>query len=197
MPCRECGQYFDVDVWTIVDIDERPDLLVRLRDGTLHDLICPNCGHPATVNTPLLIVRPDAKPVLLFSPAKGSTRDQDEEQVEALVGMLRQHLGVAWRDEWLEKGVTGVPRESLPLILGDDPAAAGGLEAATTHEEDVPLSIRSSLESILAELAAEGVRVNSAEDLRQAIESRPEMKATLIAALKDVDQSHNLDADIS
>jgi hypothetical protein len=168
-----------------------------LRDGTLHNIVCPSCGHTAMVNTPLLIVRPDAKPVLLFSPAKGTTRDQDEEQVEALIGMLREHLGTAWPDEWLQNGVTGIPRESLALILDDNSAAAVGLEAAAIHEEEVSPAIRTSLESILAELTAEGVRVNSAEDLRRAIESRPDLKASLMAAFKNDHQSLNPDTDES
>jgi hypothetical protein len=166
-----------------------------LRDGTLHNIVCPSCGHTAMVNTPLLIVRPDAKPVLLFSPAKGSTPEQDQEQVEALLGMLREHLGKEWPEAWLEKGVTGIPRESLALILDNNSAAAKALEVAAIHEEEVPPAIRSSLETILAELTAEGVRVNSAEDLRLAIESRPELKATLIAAFKGVDRSLDPDTD--
>ena len=179
LPCRACGAPVPGDVWIIVDTAERPDLLARLRAGTLHDMTCAQCGQAATVNAPLLIVRPAAEPVLLFSPARGGDPATDEEQAVALAGMLRQNLGDEWRDEWLARGLTGVPREALPLLLGDDPATAAGLAAAHAAEDDVPPDLRRALEEIILALAAEGVRIQTADDLRQALESRPEMRARL------------------
>ncbi|MBP6786018.1 MAG: hypothetical protein KA170_00415 [Candidatus Promineofilum sp.] len=179
LPCRSCGEPVASDVWIIVETAERPDLLARLRAGTLHEVTCAHCGQSATINAPLLIVRPAAEPVLLFSPARGGDPMADEEQAAALAGMLRENLGDDWRDEWLAHGLTGVPREALPLLLGDDPATAAGLAAAHAVEDDVPPGLRRALEEIVLALAAEGVRIQTAEDLRQALESRPEMRARL------------------
>ncbi|HFD39924.1 MAG TPA: hypothetical protein ENJ31_08805, partial [Anaerolineae bacterium] len=120
-PCPQCGQAVDLEVWLIVDAAERPDLLARIRDGTLHDAPCPHCGHQTQVDAPLLLYRPEAEPPLLFSPAQQTTAEQDREQAAALVDRLRQSLGDAWRDEWLAEGLPGVPRPLLPLALSDDP----------------------------------------------------------------------------
>ncbi|WP_374686334.1 CpXC domain-containing protein [Promineifilum sp.] len=187
LPCRHCGAPFTADVWVIVDTDERPDLLILLRAGTLHDLRCPACGHTATINAPLLVYRPGAEPALLFSPARGDERERDEEQAAALVGMLHDHLGATWREEWLARGLAGAAREALPLLLGEDPATAAALAAAAGPagaEDEVPPAVREALAGAVAALAAEGVRLNTAEDLRRALEERPELKARVAAALR-------------
>lgn len=185
LPCRACGAAVSGEVWIIVDTTERPDLLARLRVGALHDLTCPGCGHTATVNAPLLLLRPDAEPALLFSPAAGGTPAQDEEQAVALTGMLRENMVGGWREGWLARGLTGVAREALPTLLSDDPAIAAALAGAHNAEEaEVDPELRRTLEEIVMILAAEGVRVHTAEDLQRAVETRPELKARLIAALR-------------
>lgn len=185
LACRACGAAVAGQVWLIVDVAERPDLLERLRAGTLHDLVCPQCGRAATVNAPLLILRPGAEPPLLFSPGRGDDPTRDEEQAAALVGMLRAHMGAAWRDEWLAHGLTGAPRAALPALLGDDPATAAGLAAAhAAGEADVPPAVRRALEEIVAALAAEGVRVQTPEDLARALEARPALKARVERVLR-------------
>jgi hypothetical protein len=187
LPCRNCGQPFAADVWVIVDPAERPDLLVRLLAGTLHDLTCPACGHTATLDAPLLIVRPAAEPVLLFSPARGGGPQQAEAQAAALVSLLRAHVGAAWRDEWLGRGVVGVARAALPALLGDDPATAAALAAAATADEDaLPPALAQALAEIVAALAAEGVRVDTAEELTRALDARPELKARLQRRLSNM-----------
>jgi len=165
----------------IVDPTERPDLLARLLAGTLHDLTCPACGHTATLDAPLLIVRPAAEPVLLFSPARGGGPAQAEAQAAALVSLLRAHVGSAWRDEWLGRGVVGVARAALPTLLTDDPATAAALAAAATGDETaaLPPALGQALAEVIAALAAEGVRVDSAEELTRALDARPELRARL------------------
>ncbi len=183
LPCRQCGHPVDAEVWIIVDIAERPDLLAKLHGGTLHDVTCAACGHVATVNAPVLIYRPDAEPALLFSPAGGNPA-QDEEQAMALAGMFRERMADGWRDEWLAHGLAGVARAALPAVLGDDPATAAGLAAAHAEDGDsVAPELRRALEEIVLLLAADGVRVETAEDLKRALESRPDMKARLATIL--------------
>lgn len=196
LACRACGGPIEADVWVIVDTAERPDLLARLRDGTLHDLTCLHCGHAATVNAPLLILRPGAEPALLFSPAGGASvaaaasvadaqRKRDEEQAAALVGILREHMGADWREAWLAHGLTGAARAALPALLADDPATAARLAAAhAAEEEEVPPAVRRALEEVIAALAAEGVRVQAPADLARALEARPALRARVEAALR-------------
>jgi predicted RNA-binding Zn-ribbon protein involved in translation (DUF1610 family) len=42
--CPTCKRPFSGSVWLIVDAAGRPDLLERIRTGTLQTLSCPNCG---------------------------------------------------------------------------------------------------------------------------------------------------------
>ncbi|HRO24510.1 MAG TPA: hypothetical protein PLR07_09470, partial [Promineifilum sp.] len=57
------------------------------------------------------------------------------------------------------------------------------LAVAHAAEGEVSPELRHVLEVIMQSLAAEGVRVRTAEDLQRALESRPELKARLGAAL--------------
>ena len=58
LTCPQCGRAFSAEVWLIVDTVERPDLLARIRDGTLHTFPCPGCGHEEQVDAPLLLYTP-------------------------------------------------------------------------------------------------------------------------------------------
>jgi tetratricopeptide (TPR) repeat protein len=130
LTCPQCGRAFSAEVWLIVDADERPDMAERIRAGTLHDVTCPHCGHQGQVDAPLLLLRPGATPPLLFSPAQGTTPEEDRQQAAGLVGLLQERSGPAWRDEWLAQGLPGVPRPLLPAAMSDDPEAYRQLEEA-------------------------------------------------------------------
>ncbi len=93
-------------------------------------------------------------------------------------------MGAAWREEWLGRGLVGAHRASLPALLGDDPATAARLAQAAAGEDDVPPALRAALAEILAALQAEGVRVNTSDDLRRALDERPMLKARLSDAFR-------------
>ena len=79
--CPACGHGFDFDLWLIVDAARRPDLVARIRAGTLHDVVCPQCGAAiGRADAPLLLYtagetgRGDpapTRPAIIFSPAQG------------------------------------------------------------------------------------------------------------------------------
>ena len=152
LTCPQCGQTFSADVWLIVDAAERPDLLERARAGTLHDLPCPHCGHRGAVDVPLLILRPGQEPSLLFSPAQGTTAEQDREQAAGLVGALRERLGDAWQEEWVRQGLPGVQRPMLPAALSEDPEAALQQMAEQAQQvQQAAVATREALEALLPE----------------------------------------------
>jgi hypothetical protein len=134
LACPECGQSFTAEIWLIVDTAEHPDLLEEIRQGKLHDLPCPQCGHSGQVDAPLLLYRPDANPPLLFSPAEGTTAEQDREQAAGLVGTLRERMGPRWRDEWVARGLPGVPRHLLPTALSGDLESVVGQAAEQVQQ---------------------------------------------------------------
>jgi len=153
-PCPQCGRAIPFEVWLIVDVGERPDLAERIRQGTLHTLTCPHCGHEGQVDAPLLVLTPlsptpsplSAAPLppvnggggegaqgmrgkVLFSPAQRTSQEQDEQHARWLLARLRESVGDDWGEEW-EEQVRLVPREMLPAVLSDDPEAYRQLEEA-------------------------------------------------------------------
>ena len=114
---------FSAELLLIVDSSERPGLLQRKLEGTQHDMPCPN-GHIRTVDAPLLLYRPGEEAPLLFSPARNTAEEEDRQQAEGLVGLLRQRLGDSWRDQGLTQGLAVAPRDLLPAAVSDDPQSA-------------------------------------------------------------------------
>ncbi|MDX2136930.1 MAG: CHAT domain-containing protein [Chloroflexota bacterium] len=122
--CPKTGKPFTFDVWLIVDTVERPDLLQKMRDETLHVVTSPYTGDElGSIDAPLLIFQPDKQPPLLFSPAKGTTQEQDQQQARGLVQSLRRSLGERWQEGWLQDGLSGIERQMLPVALSDNPEA--------------------------------------------------------------------------
>ena len=189
LTCPECGQPFTADIWLVVDAAERPDLAARIRAGTLHDLPCPHCGHQGTIDAPLLLLRPEEDPPLLFSPAGSTTAEQDQEQAAGLVGALRERLGEAWRDEWLAQGLPGMPREFLPAALSDDPETAlrqvaeqAQQEMERLRDEDPDAFHRlekaarqTASAAPLLETVQQFVQARSWGDSRRVVEQHPEL----------------------
>ena len=122
--CPECGDSFIAQVWLIIDTAGRPDLVERIRAGTLHDHHCPHCGHQGSIDAPLLLYRPGEQPRLMLSPARGTTTEQDREQAAGLLGTVRASLGDEWNVAWVADGLPAVPRDLLPGVLSDDPESA-------------------------------------------------------------------------
>ena len=115
--CPQCGAVFQAEVWLIVDIIKRSDLLKKILTGTLHDLICPTCKRILDkADVPLLIYRRGEFPPLLFSPALETTLKQDREQEASLISNLKGRL----KHKWVEQGLEKVPRILLPFSLGID-----------------------------------------------------------------------------
>jgi len=121
--CPDCGQDYDIVLWLIIDADERPDLINKIADGSLHTATCPHCGKGLTLDAPLLLFFADREPHLVFSPQERTTHEQDEQALKQLLHSLRSELEEGWQDEWLE-GLQFLPFETLPVFLEKGLAAA-------------------------------------------------------------------------
>jgi hypothetical protein len=202
LTCGQCGRALAFEAWLIVDAGERPDLLARARTGDLHTVTCPICGPQGAIDAPLLLYLPDhnpatGQPPLLFSPAAQTSAEQDQQMAAGLLRELAGRLGDAWQDDWLAQ-VASVRRDLLPVALSDDPAAAMRAvierdaeeetgrqgEGETEDDAELPPAIAAELTSILATLAAEGVTVDSPEDLERVLAERPDLAARLEAAMR-------------
>jgi hypothetical protein len=123
--CSVCGEVSSADVWLIVDTDERPDLVGRLRQDALHEVACGHCGATVgRIDAPLLLFQPRAEPPALFSPARRTTKEQDRQQADRLVRALRAQVGYRWKEKWNSMGVPYVPREVLTVALDEGVDAA-------------------------------------------------------------------------
>ncbi|HKZ86423.1 MAG TPA: CHAT domain-containing protein [Anaerolineae bacterium] len=123
LTCPHCNHAIKANVWLIVDVAERPDLLEKLREDTLHDIPCPHCGNEGQVDASVLVYRPGQRPVLIFSPAQQTTQDQAAEQAGSLLKYLSAQLATHWQDAWIDE-MPVAPRSVLPALLSDDPKAA-------------------------------------------------------------------------
>lgn len=189
LTCPKCQKTFTSNVWLIIDGDERPDLLKKARQGTLHRVPCPHCGVTNQLDGPLVILRRSATPPLLYSPAQTTTLEQNKYNFGGLVGELRASLGDEWRDEWVGEGLRGLAREMVPVALGDDPEAAlaeqnAAMEAALERLQKIdPTQYQALLQaaSDLATLQSMGetitalVEAESWDDAQNILNEHPEL----------------------
>jgi CHAT domain-containing protein/tetratricopeptide (TPR) repeat protein len=115
--CPACDGRFEVAVWRIIDGGARPDLVQRAIEGTLSAVRCDHCGHLGSLETVLLVWRPDRFPHLLVA-AEAGDQAALHEAVEALHGQLLETLGPSPVAE--AAIVVQVPWEALPAVLVRD-----------------------------------------------------------------------------
>ncbi len=114
--CPSCEKSFSADVWTIVDIAERHDLMEQILEGTLHQVSCPFCDADVPVDLPLLLYRPGQPQPLLFSPSQETSKMERRAEAVDLVERLRKSVGEDWNNDWLAQ-VGVVHRERLAQAL--------------------------------------------------------------------------------
>jgi hypothetical protein len=158
--CADCEKVFDSDVWVVVDVTERPDLVERISTGTLHIFVCPSCGKAMNVEAPLLVYRPGDPQPLLFSPAytKSAEDQEGNKELTKLVALLRQLAGSDWRDEWVDEKVVSVRRALLPNSLG---------RGSGTVREAASSALRQALEQFL--------ETDNWDTIQHLVETRPEL----------------------
>ncbi|MBN1149042.1 MAG: CHAT domain-containing protein [Anaerolineales bacterium] len=167
LTCPACGREFEAEIWLVIDAAERPDLLEKVLQGSLHALPCPHCGQAGAVDAPLLIYRPGGDPPLVFSPAQGSSEEEDRQHAQGLLGLLRAALGGDWQAEW-EAQVLAAPRQFLAAALSEDPQAALGEMLSQAQAEMERL--RAEDPDAYRELEAGARRMAEAGPLLQAIQ---------------------------
>ncbi|WP_374710806.1 CpXC domain-containing protein [Chloroflexus sp.] len=76
LSCPQCNHHFDAEVWLIVETAERPDLLAKIKDGSLHQIVCPHCGAVSQVDAPLLVFIPPPCPLPTPDRSAGARRER-------------------------------------------------------------------------------------------------------------------------
>src|SRR5271157_649290 len=123
LSCPQCGQIFQAEVWQIIDSGERPDLLRKVEQETIHTFSCRQCHHEQSPDKPLLLYRLGAWPKIIFSPSQKASKEQKLQQANDLLSLLRDSLAETWSNEWL-KHVATVPRPVLSIFLREGPESA-------------------------------------------------------------------------
>ena len=185
LTCPRCGTPFATETWVIVDGDERPDLVARILDGTLHDVTCPHCGQSGQAPAPLLYHDGRAGRVLLAVPTdmpEEEWRQAGQGLLWTLIGALAEerrgpYLGEVQAEAGLE-GVAGVIRvEELagfgpaseeeavpPLVTAIQALLAANGPAALQHAvQQHPLLLDPQAVTMLRELAHEAFKQGEGE----------------------------------
>lgn len=124
LTCAGCRSAFSDKIWLIVDAAERPDLVERIVDQTLHVAQCPNCGTEQPFDAPVLF-HAAAEQLLIFAAAEQSTPSKDQQVAQQLGQRLISAIPIAERATYLTSAhiVTGV--DGLRRVLLDEESSAG------------------------------------------------------------------------
>jgi hypothetical protein len=144
-----CGRdhAFSIQLWLVIDMEERPDLEAKVMDGSIRIFACPVCGGEVETGEPLLTYRPrhGGTELMIFA----NSREEDVRVwAGPLVGWFAEQSGVAPTDI----RVIPVPWKLLiPVLERDIEADLETPDAAL----DLPPQLGASYREMLAGLRAE------------------------------------------
>jgi hypothetical protein len=113
--CEQCGQKFSFEVWSIVDMEERPDLAAKVMDASIRIFACPACGKTVSSVDPLLIYRPSQGGVgaMVFACSDADNLAALQEEAGPLASWVAHEVGAS-NDEI---GIIPTPWRLLTVIL--------------------------------------------------------------------------------
>lgn len=135
LTCVACGQLFSSDIWLIVDAVERPDLMARIDDESIHVVNCPHCGTPHLVEAPLLVHDSGAQ-TLIFSPQEHRTAAESQEAAQQLGQFLISRIPVAERKPYLATAHVVSSKEELRRAIN-----------AAVEEDELSVALRALMEA--------------------------------------------------
>lgn len=117
LTCPVCHTPFEAEIWTLLDVRERPDLADMLLSGELNVVTCPQCGHRSDAGGPLLVHDPDGRRVYFAAPAGAPEhvwRERAQELLYVLVGSLPEAARLPYLgDVQVEVEISGVRKAML------------------------------------------------------------------------------------
>ncbi|MEO8606719.1 MAG: CpXC domain-containing protein [Chloroflexota bacterium] len=91
--CAQCGQPVRVTVNTLIDASQDPQAKVNLLSGRLNVTVCPNCGAPNTVLTPIMYHDPAKELLLSYVPMElGLPKETQEKMIGEMMRELTSQL---------------------------------------------------------------------------------------------------------
>lgn len=110
--CSNCGTPLDIPVRSIVDAHAEPHVKMMLLNGELNSGVCPACGTPNTVLTPILYHDGEKELLIAFVPTEVALQSgRNEEQIVGeMMNMLSANLP---KDQF--KGYMFNPKRTLTM----------------------------------------------------------------------------------
>ena len=117
--CPRCGGTYSGNLWHIIDIRERPDLVDLARKNSVHNLKCTNCGQVNLVDSYILLYDPKENMPLTFSMPTQTTGEADNIELNKALSLLRKTTESSWNDEWVAN-IRKISRLLLPYSFSND-----------------------------------------------------------------------------
>ncbi|MHB1357831.1 MAG: CpXC domain-containing protein [Anaerolineae bacterium] len=129
--CPQCKKPFMVELHTVVDVGQEPDLKEALLRGGINSARCPECGAGGMISTPILYHDPAKDLLISFVPPElGMKLDQQEKFIGGLVKAVMDSLPVEKRKAYFFQPKTALTMEGMfDTILEADGVSREALAA--------------------------------------------------------------------
>jgi hypothetical protein len=140
--CAQCSSNFIVQVRTIIDVGQEPELKEQLLRGEINFARCPKCGAGGVLSAPLLYHDPAKELLISFVPAEmGMTADEQEQVVGSLLNAVMSQVPAEERKAYFLQPKTALTFEGLY----DDILEADGISKEMLEWQRSRLQLLSSL----------------------------------------------------
>jgi len=181
--CPGCRQKMSVEIWRIVDTQERPDLLDRIRKKEIHAVVCGNCGHKGRINAPLLINVPEREELFFVRAEKTSEKENRNTR-----DLLVKKLAASFEElpEYLDT-VEILHRDELPEVFRKSDERPVQKRVSSSGENGGSGASESEMMQLLAELSQEEhellaemmQRISSPEEFMLALDQHPKLRLAI------------------
>jgi len=112
--CPQCRKPFTVELRTIVDVGQEPELKGRLLSGELNTARCPECGAGGMLSSPILYHDPDKELLISYVPPELNMQaDQQERYIGTLVKAVMDSLPAEKRKAYFFQPKTALTMDGL------------------------------------------------------------------------------------
>ncbi len=109
--CPNCRNQFTAVVEAVIDAGIDPQAKVRLLSGRVNNVVCPNCGTPVTIASPILYHDSSKELLLVYVPMEVPLPKQQQEKV---IGDLMKELTAKLPKESM-RGYMFNPKQALTM----------------------------------------------------------------------------------
>jgi len=136
--CPQCGHSYIVQVHTVIDVGQEPDLKEAFFKGQVNYARCPECGTGGLLSAPLVYHDPEKELLISHIPAEmGLSADDHEKIVGDIVNAIMNEIPAEERKGYFLQPKTALTLEGLyDAILEADGISKEALQA---HRETLGL----------------------------------------------------------